>query len=209
MDDLDKLGDFTPKGVHKTPLWKLKQRLSKIGIHKKAEWVKSIASTIVKKHKGRVPSTRKELAAMDGVGLKVINVMLQEVFSFNSGPAVDSHGKKICLGVGLVALEDRFYRGTGRELEDIHFPSVSPELVQACLETWLPLPKWKSFNKSIASLGQILTQKGREHYVAPARVRRMIRSKFGNEADRSLVLEMLDNILRVYSSQSAKLTIDG
>ncbi len=57
----------------------------------KARHLKASARLIVEKHKGKVPDTLAELIELPGVGRKVANVLLNELYGIDDGIAVDTH----------------------------------------------------------------------------------------------------------------------
>ena len=72
---------------------------------KKAVYVKEIARILVSKYNGKVPTNRKCLEAMPGVGRKTVNVFLGEFYNIPA-IAVDTHVERVSKRLGLAKDED-------------------------------------------------------------------------------------------------------
>ena len=72
---------------------------------KKAVYVKEIAKTLFSKYDGKVPTNRKCLDAMPGVGRKSVNVFLWEFYNIPA-IAVDTHVERVSKRLGLAKDED-------------------------------------------------------------------------------------------------------
>ncbi len=68
----------------------------------KAEHLVQMASQLVERHGGEVPSTMNELLALQGVGRKTANVLLSVAFG-QSAMAVDTHVFRVSHRLGLVS----------------------------------------------------------------------------------------------------------
>ena len=73
--------------------------------NRKAIYVKEIANTLYDKYNGVVPSDRKELEKLPGVGRKVANVILYEWFKIPS-IAVDKHVERVSKRLRLASSND-------------------------------------------------------------------------------------------------------
>lgn len=73
--------------------------------NRKALYIKEIATILVDKYNGVVPSDRKELESLPGVGRKVANVVLYEWFKIPS-IAVDTHVDRVSKRLGLASNKD-------------------------------------------------------------------------------------------------------
>ena len=73
--------------------------------HKKSIFVKEIATILVDKYKGVVPTSRKELERLPGVGRKTVNVYLAEIYQIPQFP-VDTHIDRISKRLGLAKEQD-------------------------------------------------------------------------------------------------------
>ncbi len=72
---------------------------------KKAVYVKEIARILVSKYNGKVPTNRKCLEAMPGIGRKTVNVFLGEFYNIPA-IAVDTHVERVSKRLGLAKDED-------------------------------------------------------------------------------------------------------
>ena len=72
---------------------------------KKAVYVKEIAGILVSKYNGKVPTNRKCLEAMPGVGRKTVNVFLGEFYNIPA-IAVDTHVERVSKRLGLAKDEE-------------------------------------------------------------------------------------------------------
>lgn len=68
--------------------------------HKKAVFLKEIATVLTDKYQGKMPHSRKELLALPGVGRKTINVVLGEL-GIEPNIAVDTHVERVSKRLGL------------------------------------------------------------------------------------------------------------
>ena len=73
--------------------------------NRKALYVKEIANILYDRYNGVVPSDRKELETLPGVGRKVANVVLAEWFKIPS-IAVDTHVDRVSKRLGLAKNKD-------------------------------------------------------------------------------------------------------
>ena len=71
----------------------------------KAESILGMSREIVEKHGGKVPSTYEELISLPGVGMKIANLMLGDVFG-ESRVVPDTHCIRISAKLGLVSKAD-------------------------------------------------------------------------------------------------------
>ncbi len=74
--------------------------------HQKAKSLKSMATDIVEKFGGKVPSTMEELTTLRGVGRKTANVVLGDAFGKTEGIAVDTHVTRLSGRMGLTKNSD-------------------------------------------------------------------------------------------------------
>lgn len=73
--------------------------------HKKAVFVKEIASILLKDYEGKVPNDRNYLEKMPGVGRKTTNVVLSVLFN-EPAIAVDTHVSRVSKRLGLANKND-------------------------------------------------------------------------------------------------------
>ncbi len=75
--------------------------IKSIGLYRnKAKNIISLSKTLIEKFDGQVPSTREDLEALNGVGRKTANVVLNVVFGQATMP-VDTHLMRICPKIGF------------------------------------------------------------------------------------------------------------
>ena len=67
----------------------------------KAKNIRAACAQLVAEHRGEVPRTMEELAALPGVGRKTANVVLGNVFGIEVGVVVDTHVGRISRRLGL------------------------------------------------------------------------------------------------------------
>ena len=72
---------------------------------KKASYIKDIATVLVDKYNGVVPTDREELMKFAGVGRKTINVFLSEYYNIPA-IAVDTHVERVSKRLGLASKND-------------------------------------------------------------------------------------------------------
>lgn len=117
----------TPQAILDLGLDKLKSYIKTIGLYNtKAENLMKTCQLLIDNHQGKVPSTRKELEALPGVGRKTANVVLNTAFG-EPVMAVDTHIFRvsnrtgIAKGKNVLEVEDRLMRFVPKEyLLDAH-----------------------------------------------------------------------------------------
>jgi endonuclease III len=72
----------------------------------KAKSLRGMGAALVERHKGEVPATMEELAAIPGAGRKTANVVLGNAFGINEGVVVDTHVGRLSLRLGLTTYQD-------------------------------------------------------------------------------------------------------
>jgi len=72
----------------------------------KAKNLRAMGQALAERHKGKVPSTLEELAALPGAGRKTANVVLGNAFSKNEGVVVDTHVGRLSQRLGLTKFPD-------------------------------------------------------------------------------------------------------
>ena len=73
--------------------------------HKKASYIKDIATMLVDEYDGIVPKDREELIKFPGVGRKTSNVFLSEYYN-EPAIAVDTHVERVSKRLGLASKND-------------------------------------------------------------------------------------------------------
>jgi len=118
-EDIEKL--IYPAGFYKT----------------KAKNLKKIASILIEKHGGMVPSSLEELLELPNVGRKTANLVLIEAFD-KEGICVDTHVHRICNRAGWLGEK----------------ATKNPEETEMRLREILPLKHWKGLNALLVLYGQ-------------------------------------------------------
>jgi endonuclease-3 len=129
----------TPKEILKLPVKKLEKLIYSSGHYKKkARTLKSVSNEILKRFKGKVPSTKEELLSIKGIGPKTANIILS--FAYNK-PAlpIDTHCHRIPNRLGWIKTKN-------------------PEQTEKELEKILPKKYWKEFNGIIILFGKTICQ---------------------------------------------------
>lgn len=92
----------TPELMMDAELADLEDKLKTIGLFRnKAKFIKNTSKKLVEDFSGSVPSTRKELESLPGVGRKTANVVLSVAFN-KPAIAVDTHVERIAKKFNIV-----------------------------------------------------------------------------------------------------------
>ena len=94
------------KAIKEANIEDLETIIREVGsFHKKALYIKNIATILDDKYNGKVPTDREELMKFPGVGRKTINVFLSEFYNY---PAigVDTHVERVSKRLGLASKND-------------------------------------------------------------------------------------------------------
>jgi endonuclease-3 len=122
----------TPQAILALGLEKLKESIKSIGLfNTKAQNIIKTCALLIEKHQGEVPSERKDLEALPGVGRKTANVMLNTVFG-QPTLAVDTHIFRVANRTGLAKGK------TPLEVELKLSNNIDPEFLQNA-HHWLVL----------------------------------------------------------------------
>ncbi|MDP4221429.1 MAG: endonuclease III [Bacteroidota bacterium] len=86
----------TPKSLAHADLSEIEEVIKSTGFFRqKAKSLKSMATDIIEKFRGKVPQTMAELTTLRGVGRKTANVVLGNAFGIAEGIAVDTHVTRV------------------------------------------------------------------------------------------------------------------
>ena len=97
----------TPKKLAQAEQSDVEEIIRSTGFYKaKAKNIIGCAQGLIDHHKGEVPRTIEELAALPGVGRKTANVVLGNCFNINEGVVVDTHVRRISNLLGLTKHQD-------------------------------------------------------------------------------------------------------
>jgi endonuclease-3 len=92
----------TPQALLQIPQNELEQIIKPLGMQKKkAELLINISKTLIDEFDSRVPSTKKELLSIKGVGEKTANIVLNSAFG-QGVIAVDTHLHRLCNMWGVI-----------------------------------------------------------------------------------------------------------
>lgn len=97
----------TPKKLASADQEDVEEIIRSTGFYKnKAKNIIACAQGLLDDHKGEVPRTIEDLAALAGVGRKTANVVLGNCFNINEGVVVDTHVKRLTKLIGLTRHTD-------------------------------------------------------------------------------------------------------
>lgn len=92
----------TPELMMEAELEDLEDKIKTIGLYRnKAKFMKNTATMLVEKFDGEVPSNRKDLESLSGVGRKTANVVLSVAFN-EPAIAVDTHVERVSKRLNIV-----------------------------------------------------------------------------------------------------------
>lgn len=119
---------------------KIVELIYPVGFYKtKAKHLKKCAKQILQDHDGKIPSSRKELMELPGVGRKTANLVLNRAFG-KPAIAVDTHVHKISNMLGWVNTD-------------------KPEQTEKELTRKIPQKYWSDMNRLFVSIGRQHTSK--------------------------------------------------
>lgn len=96
----------TVEALAHAPIKDLEKHLKSIGLYRnKAKHIKMLSEQLLTRHQGIVPSERKALEALSGVGRKTANVVLSNAFGIPA-LAVDTHVARVAVRLGLAKKQD-------------------------------------------------------------------------------------------------------
>ena len=97
---------YSLKELRNMDINKLEEIIKPVGTqHRKALYIKSIASSLLENYDGKVPNNRKYLESLDGIGHKSTNVVLSELYN-EPCIAVDTHVTRVSKRLGLAKESD-------------------------------------------------------------------------------------------------------
>lgn len=113
-----------PEAVVASSIDEIKPYLQTIGLyHNKAKYMYQCCQQLVENFGGEVPSNRKDLESLAGVGRKTANVMLSVAFNIPAF-AVDTHVSRVCKHHKIVP-----QKATPRQIEDYIVKILPPEML--------------------------------------------------------------------------------
>lgn len=97
----------TPQDYVRVPQEELERDIQSTGFYRnKAKSIRTMAGSLLDRHRGRVPDTMDDLTALSGVGRKTANVVLGNAFGKNIGITVDTHVTRLSNRLGLTTHSD-------------------------------------------------------------------------------------------------------
>lgn len=128
------------KGLDKLNESEIRNLIYPVGFYKtKAKHLHILAEKLLKDFEGIIPSTRKELMTLPGVGRKTANLVLNRAFGVPA-IAVDTHVHRISNLLGWVNTK-------------------TPEATEKELIKVLPQKYWQGINRLFVSIGRQFTSK--------------------------------------------------
>ena len=126
-----------PYAMLQVPLHELEEVVKPTGMYrKKAEVLREVSQTLIDRFDAEVPSTKKELLSIKGIGEKTANIVLNNAFNIPT-IAVDTHVHRIPNLLGFIK--------TKNEKETLYV-----------LEVKVPKVYWNRLNFTIVSFGQTI-----------------------------------------------------
>ena len=127
----------SPQAMSALGVDRVRELIHGCGLHNnKANNIVATCRQLVEKHGGEVPSSRKDLEALPGVGRKTANVILSNAFS-QPAIAVDTHVFRVANRIGLSA-------------------ASTPEKTEIQLMQAIPEERWSSSHHLLIFHGRIL-----------------------------------------------------
>ena len=98
------------EGLAKADVEDIKDIIRPCGnMNRKSIYIKEIANRLISEQDGKVPNDRKYIESLPGVGRKVCNVILANIFNENV-VAVDTHVERVSKRLGFASLKDDPYK---------------------------------------------------------------------------------------------------
>ncbi len=89
------------KAMAEAPLARIEELIKSCGLYRvKAKSIKEASEILLRDYGGRVPDTMEELLSLPGVGRKIANLLLGDIFG-KGGIVADTHCMRICGRLGF------------------------------------------------------------------------------------------------------------
>ncbi len=89
------------KAMAEAPIEQIEGLIKSCGLYRgKAKSIKEASQIVMEKYNGEIPSTMDELLALPGVGRKIANLLLGDIFGLG-GIVADTHCMRICGRLGF------------------------------------------------------------------------------------------------------------
>ncbi|AQS53214.1 Endonuclease III [Jeotgalibaca dankookensis] len=110
--------------------------IQSIGLYRnKAKYIYTCSNQLIKNFGGKVPSNRKDLESLAGIGRKTANVVLSVGFNIPAFP-VDTHVSRVCKHHGIVP------------------PDATPLEIEKIVTDILPADLWKQAHHALIFFGR-------------------------------------------------------
>lgn len=101
------------------PIGQIEELIKSCGLYRgKAKSIKEASEIVVNKYDGRIPDTMEELLALPGVGRKIANLLLGDIFGLG-GIVADTHCMRICGRLGFYTENQKDPLKTERIMEKL------------------------------------------------------------------------------------------
>ena len=182
----------TPERIANADEDAIKKGLRSINKGLPTEWLKPLASVILNKHGGMVPSTTTKLKELPHVSPTAVRMVPQDCFGFFPGIVLDLTCRKMSIALQFVDVDefrkkDEFRKNEFRK-KSIKMEDVLPAKIEASLKTW-PLPhNYQVFTEVLGSIAQVLFEKpeGNDRVKRMEKVQKAITECFPPESRRLL-----------------------
>ncbi|MBQ8474197.1 MAG: endonuclease III [Clostridia bacterium] len=107
----------TAEAMANAPIEQIEGLIKSCGLYRgKAKSIKEASQIICEKYHGRIPDTMEELLSLPGVGRKIANLLLGDIFG-KGGIVADTHCMRICGKLGFYPEEQKDPLKTERIME--------------------------------------------------------------------------------------------
>lgn len=109
----------TPKAMADAPLEQIEGLIKSCGLYRgKAKSIRDASQILCEQYGGRVPDTMEDLLALPGVGRKIANLILGDVYG-KGGIVADTHCMRICGRLGFYPADKKNPLLTEKVMEEI------------------------------------------------------------------------------------------
>lgn len=127
----------TPEKLSKAQIKDIENLIKKVNYYKtKARNIQKTSEIIFSKFKNKIPSNLKDLLNLPGVGNKVANVILADLFKKKVGIVVDTHVKRVSFRIGWTN-------------------NKNPSKIEQDLKKIIPKKYWINLPKQLILVGRI------------------------------------------------------
>lgn len=109
----------TPKAMADAPLDQIEGLIKSCGLYRgKAKSIRDASRILCEQYGGKVPDTMEELLALPGVGRKIANLILGDVYG-KGGIVADTHCMRICGRLGFYPVDKKNPLLTEKVMEEL------------------------------------------------------------------------------------------